>query len=177
MLFLTLFVSGSATSRSTGSDPILDAVRLSRDGLSMDNPRVSGVDSKGRPFEIQAQRATQSIANPKIMSFDQLHARFKLSERESAVVTSRSGVYDSERETVKLAGDIRVRSDGGYQADLRTAEIDTKRGSLVSQEPAVVRSDSAVIQGRTLSITDHGDRVVFEGNVRMTLNQAQGPRK
>src|SRR5919202_2271138 len=168
VLLLTLLVPGGA-SRRGGVSVALDGARISGDGISMDNPRISGVGAKGRPFEIQALRAIQNIRNPKVVTFQELQAKFKMNDQDTATVTARTGVYDSQLETLKLVGNIHVRSSSGQEADLDSADIDLKRGSMITQDPAVLRTETSVVQGRSLTVSESGNVVALDGGVRMTL--------
>ena len=174
-LLSTLLVPGGAARRA-GMSVAIDGARISGDGISMDNPRISGIGAKGRPFEIQATRAIQNIRNPKVVTFQELQAKFKMNDQDSVTVTARSGVYDSQLETLKLAGNIRVRSNSGHEADLDSADIDLKRGSMITQDPAVLRTETSLVQGRSLTVSESGNVVALDGGVRMTL-LPQGARR
>ena len=175
-LLLTLLVPGGASRRVGGVNVALDGARISGDGISMDNPRISGIGAKGRPFEIQALRAIQNIRNPKVVTFQELQAKFKMNDQDSATVTARTGVYDSQLETLKLVGNIHVRSSSGQEADLDSADIDLKRGSMITQDPAVLRTETSLVQGRSLTVSESGNVVALDGGVRMTL-LPQGARR
>ena len=176
-LLLTLLVPGGAARRVGGVNVALDGARITDDGISMDNPRISGIGAKGRPFEIQARRAIQNIRNPKVVTFQELQAKFKMTDQDSATVTARTGVYDSEHETLKLVGNIHVRSSSAQEADLDSADVDLKRGSMITQDPAVLRTPTSVVQGRSLTVSESGGVVALDGGVRMTLLPAQEARR
>jgi lipopolysaccharide export system protein LptC len=83
-----------------------------------------------------------------------------------ARVTADWGKFDQTAERLELRGEVRVRTDKGYEADLKSARVDVKSGDIVSQEPVEVRSKSGTINADAMTIRDNGKHAVFEGRVR-----------
>jgi lipopolysaccharide export system protein LptC len=74
-----------------------------------------------------------------------------------------------------LRQDIRVRTDSGQAAQLKSASIDFKAGTVVSREPVTVTFPNGMIEADSLEVSDNGKVIVFKGRVRTVLERAEEP--
>lgn len=148
----------------------LGPVSLSGSKITMDAPRLSGFREGTQPYEVTAASATQDVKNPSIVELNDITGQVQLDGGGKARINAASGVYDSQSEHLKLTGDVRVRTDSGYDVQLSSASVDFKGGRVVSDEPVVVTITQGTISADRLDISDNGKHIVFEGRVHTVLD-------
>jgi len=142
------------------------------DDLRMANPRFSGVDENGRPFEITASAAIQSAEQRDIVELDQPRAVQGASDEQS-VVTANKGVYRSEENILELTDGVTLEYDIGkdtyiFRAPSATVSI---KDEVVTSNTGVggQGSDGGAIRADRMRAYNAENRVVFEGNVSMRI--------
>jgi lipopolysaccharide export system protein LptC len=148
----------------------LGPLSLSGSKITMENPRLTGYRKDSRPYEVTALAAMQDVRKPNIVEMKNLNARITLSEASVAKLEAVTGIFDTQKEHLELQNNVRVRTDSGYDANLRSASIDFKAGTVISREPVRVVLSNGLIEANSLDITDNGKMIVFKGQVRATFS-------
>lgn len=157
-------------------------INLSGTKLTMEQPRLSGFRSKdAKPYEVTADSASQDIRKPTIVEMKGLKARITLESNGFARLTADTGIYDTQKEQMDLKSNVRLTTDTGYDARLKSAFVDFKGGNVTSREPVQVNFKGGSIESERLDVTDNGKRLSFEGRVRAEFEagdaSASGPAK
>ncbi|MDP2620962.1 MAG: LPS export ABC transporter periplasmic protein LptC [Hyphomicrobiales bacterium] len=137
--------------------------------LKMENPRLSGYSQNDKTYEVSAAAAMQDISKPNIVRLQQVKARITEEDGRWTTVDARSGVFDTEKEELRLEEDVRVRNDKGYEMRLKSAEIAFKSGSVASNRPVEIDMLNGQLRARRLQIENRGKRIVFTGKVILTF--------
>ncbi|MDQ6702472.1 MAG: hypothetical protein M3Z96_04880 [Pseudomonadota bacterium] len=150
--------------------------RAALDGtkITLDFPKISGVQTDGRPFEIKARSGNQDITVPDIVELLGIDSKIGAADASTTWVSAARGIYDSLHDKMTLEGDIRIKSSTGYDIWLRTARIDFTTGGLVSEEPVRVDLDGGTIAAKQLDVSDNGHKVSFGGDVTSMIDAAAG---
>jgi lipopolysaccharide export system protein LptC len=154
----------------------LGSVGVSSEGLVMENPKLSGHDGD-RSYEITAERAVQSLLNPKLIELDGIDARITLPNGGWVKLKAVHGQYDSEVERLKLQDGITVESSDGEQAQFTTADIDLKTGLAVSDQPLSIDGPRGKIDAGSATASGDGSGIVFKGGVKLTLDPAAAEKR
>src|SRR5690606_16497761 len=97
--------------------------------LRMVSPRVAGMTSDGNPYLVTADNATQDVSQPNFVTFENIHADLKLNQEQDWMsLTARSGLYNSESQTLDLEQQIDIFTTWGYEMHGESATIDFERG-------------------------------------------------
>jgi lipopolysaccharide export system protein LptC len=147
----------------------LDSIGVSGTSVTMAAPKLSGYRSDNRPYQLTAREAVQDVTRPQLVELRDLDARIAMGAQGAGRVTAKSGLYDSGKETMELAEDIRLRTDEGHELALSRASIDFKAGSLVSHEPVAAQLRASTINADSFKVADGGRVLVFEGRVRTQI--------
>jgi lipopolysaccharide export system protein LptC len=142
--------------------------------ITLDFPKISGVQADGHPFEIKARSGTQDINVPHIIELLGIDSKIGAADASTTWVSAGRGIYDGLHDKMTLAGGIRIKSSTGYDIWLRTARIDFTTGGLVSEEPVRVVLDSGTIAAKQLDVTDNGHKVSFGGEVTSMIDTVAG---
>ena len=150
------------------------AVQAVDDDLRMVNPRFSGVDESRRPFLVTAASATQDVRDPRTINLESLQADLTLTNNGWVSMSADTGVLDTEAETIHLSGSISLYSDSGYEFHTNDAFVRLEDQQMVTNAPVRGQGPLGLITADRLTATDAGDRIRFEGNVRMRIYPPSG---
>jgi len=146
-------------------------ISLSGTQVTMESPRLSGYRKDNRAYEVTANAAMQDVRRPTVIELRDMKARLTLDDAGTvARLEAETGLFDTQKEHLELRQNVRVRTDGGQEADLRSASVDLKAGSVVSEEPVRVRLPDATVEADGLNIRDSGKIVTFIGNVKTVID-------
>jgi len=149
-------------------------VSLNGTRITMELPRLTGFKKDSRPYEVTAQWAAQDIKTPSIIELRELKARIVMQDKSVATVQSQQGIYDSSNEKLELKDDVRIRTEAGYDARMRSARVDFRAGNVISDDPVTVNFNGGTIDAARVDMYDSGSRIVFEGRVRTVMRPDHG---
>ncbi|MGA7384764.1 MAG: hypothetical protein WBW81_08780, partial [Methylocella sp.] len=172
LLIAAVALSNPLTHRRGG----ISVGRAALDGtkITLDFPKISGVQRDGHPFEIKARSGSQDTAATDIIELLGIDSKIGAADASTTWVSAARGIYDSLHDKMTLEGDIRIKSSTGYDIWLRTARIDFATGGLVSEEPVRVLLDGGTIAAKQLDISDNGHKVSFDGEVTSIIDTGAG---
>lgn len=153
--------------------PTLGKIDVNSNSLVMEAPKVSGFTNSKRAYELSAEKATQNLQNPKVVTLEKIDATLGLDGTDKATVSATTGIYDSDAETLKLKDGIKVETSMGYQANLKEAEVNLRTNAMQSSEPVEIKLVDGTIRGNTVEISEGGKRIVFSKGVSMTMGGSQ----
>ena len=166
---IVALVVATSISLPEGVDLSMARMSVTKDGVVMDSPRVSGFDARNREYTITADRAVQALNRPDAVRLEGIEATVEVAGEGSAIVTAGGGDFDNAASTLNLYGGIVVESTQGYTLTLKNADIDFKAGTLVSPNPVMITQADSNTSGNRLDIFESGRRIVISGNVSTTL--------
>jgi lipopolysaccharide export system protein LptC len=100
-----------------------DSIEKTREVLRMEKPRYRGLDSKGRPFEITADRAIQKSSDDSTVELQRLRADLQ-TKNGSAQLLADNGAFDLKKEQLRISGNISASRADGYEFRTRDAVVD-----------------------------------------------------
>ena len=145
--------------------------------ITMELPRIAGVTRDSRAYELTAETAVQDITRPDIIELQNLRAKMEMQDSDVVVITAKSGTYNTKGDNVILREHVVVTSAQGYNAKLREASVDMKKGNVVSQQPVDIKMPTGTIKANGMEIVDSGDIVRFTGGVVVDLDAAPAEPK
>lgn len=150
-------------------------VKLSGSKVTMELPRLTGFRKDAKPYEVTATSALQDIRKPNVIELVEMRARLQLETDGWANLDSKSGIFDTQKEQLKLTGDVRLKTDTGYDARLKSADIDFKAGTVTSREPVKVsiNGGTTTVDADQLDVTDNGKVMAFTGRVTVLIENAE----
>ncbi|KQT84180.1 hypothetical protein ASG48_11270 [Aurantimonas sp. Leaf443] len=141
-----------------------------RDGqVVMQDPRMSGIDSRNRPYELVARQATQAL-NGSGITLDGVSARVNIDDDTKADIVAASGFYDPKTESLNLTRDITVDTTSGVSIALQGARIDIRNGAMAGTGPVLIETARQTISSGSVDIEAGGKVISFGGGVKMILH-------
>ncbi len=141
--------------------------------LVMENPNLKGVDQKQRPYKLSALKAVQDAADPTKVELVEVNATLPVDGEGSADIFAGNALYDAEVKTLKLRKNVVVTTATGITIAFEQADVDVDKGWMRTHSPISASSPEADLNADTLFVEEGGKRMVFEGNVKMTLRPRQ----
>lgn len=142
-----------------------------RDGkLVMQNPVMSGQTSDARPYRLEALRAIQDLATPDVIVLEDILAELPVSSGETAVLEATSATFDRSAQTLEFKEPFKVESEGGFSAEMQSADIDMATSEMITSDPVTIRSGEASVVAKSMKMQDKGRLIILENQVRMTIN-------
>lgn len=168
---LLIVVGGIAVTwlaRGLPENATVSAASLDDGRIVMEDPRMSGVDNKDRPYSMIAQRAIQSLDGGGI-ELESVRANVSVSDTATADIVAARGHYDPEGQKLRLYDDISVDTTDGMSMTLSEARIDLATGGLTGAGPVAIETPSQTIEAGSLTVRDGGRTLSFGDRVKMTL--------
>ena len=147
----------------------LETLSVEDGELVMTNPRLVGFDERQQPYSLDAQRATQNVADPDRFELEEVLAEIPLADGRRITVLSRGGAYDRGADRLTIPDPFTVMIDDGTVGEFARGDVDVAAGTLMTDGPVDIRRPDARIQARSLSVERGGRTATFEGDVRVTI--------
>lgn len=163
---LPSLLSGGDRVRASGNLPVVD---FQGDDDAAVQAVYGGIDQRGRPFSINADKARNLSDRDVPMDLTAPKGRLTLKSGKDVELKAQAGEYDRQAERVDLSGDVRLLDPSGYDVRTSTATIDLPAGQASGDEPVVADGPLGTIRSQGFRVTDSGAVVQFTGRAHMTV--------
>lgn len=150
--------------------PEIGKLAISGTRITMEVPRLAGYTRDGRGYEITANAAAQDLRNPQFIELKELRAKIELEGSNTVTVTADMGSYDTKSELMSLRDNVVVKSSTGTEVRLSEANMDMRKGSVISERPVEVDMPTGQVRANALDVAENGAVIVFRGGVTTFLN-------
>lgn len=145
-------------------------VSITEEGIAMDAPELRGQDQDGRPYELRAREAFQTVSANPVITMRMLEGEMAVDDNERVFITAPQARFDSETGIMVFEeGGVVVTLSSGGQAQLGVSAVDLENGALRSDEPAAIANDEVTLNSGGVQGFDGGRRLLFTGGVRMVF--------
>lgn len=169
------FVAGAAISAGVIIGPMA-ATTLSGPGQHIDqlegdevvtmvNARFTGRNISGEAYVITAEAAQRRRADPSIVNL----TNPRMVDDKGTEVSAPVGVYYQNAEYLDLFQAVRIRDRDGYEFTTTAARVFVQEGRVHGLEPLSGNGPLGDVRADSYEIEDDGDRVIFRGNVDLTI--------
>ncbi|MEO0619630.1 MAG: LPS export ABC transporter periplasmic protein LptC [Pseudomonadota bacterium] len=153
----------------------VERIELTGDALRMVTPRLEGVTQDNGRYVVEAKSGVQDADAPDIINLDAVDARVARPGNQWVHLVADSGRFETKADRMQLAGNIRIVSDNGMDAQLSTADIDIRTNTIVSGDPVNIQMPNGTIDSASIAINTETRTVSFVGAVRVTLFKQPQP--
>ena len=147
----------------------IDGVKVEGGELVMENPSLRGFDERDRPYAIDAERATQNVADPDRFRLTEVLADIPMPDGRRVTVLSAGGDYDRNAGLLSIPEPFTVMIDDGTVGRFEGGTVDVERGAAQSFGAVDIRNPQARIRADAMSVERAGRTATFTGNVRVTI--------
>lgn len=174
-LLRMLFVAGAAISAGviigpiaattlTGSSDQVDQL-AGDEVVTMVNARFTGRNIAGEAYVITADEARRRRADPNVINL----TRPRMVDDKGTEVSAPVGVYYQNAEYLDLFQAVKVRDREGYEFETTAARVFVLDGRVQGLEPLSGIGPLGYVRADSYEIEDDGDRIIFRGNVDLTI--------
>lgn len=150
----------------------VSSVGITGGKVRMETPKLAGYRKDNRPYQVTAINAYQEIKNPTQIELQTMTARIQMEREGWVTVNAKTGLFDTQKEKLRLVDDVKIRTESGHDMQMKTADVDFKSGTVVSKEPVKVSMGETTVDANTLDVKNNGELIVFEGRVRAFIRNA-----
>lgn len=141
--------------------------------ITMEAPRLSGFTRDQRAYDLVARAAAQDLTKPDLVELTDIKAHVEMQDKSKIELLARDGVYNAKAETMTLGQNVVLTSSSGYQARLTDAQVDIRKGNVLSEQPVEVEMMNGRINANRLEVVEGGALVRFDGGVVMNITRLQ----
>lgn len=141
------------------------------------NPRLQGIDSAARPFQVTADFGARGDAadGSEIYDLTNPKADIVLADGSWVALTANDGRFEAETNTLHLAGDVNLFHDQGYEFRTTAAQVDLVTSTASGDAPVSGQGPFGILDAEGFRVFDSGDRVLFLGPARLTVFEGATP--
>lgn len=161
---VTVFRQGSPVAVST------ESITLSDGRIVMSNPKLDGLTGDKKPYAMRAERAFQEIGRDGLVELEKITAELPFANNSTAQLRAGGGFFDNARNTLDLGKSVEVTTSDGMTAKLDSARVDIGKSELKTDKPVEITTSGSRITAESLSVSNGGKLLVFETNVRLTID-------
>jgi len=140
--------------------------------LSVDKAMYRGRDNQGRPFSLLAGEAVQRSGIEGLVRMRDLVAQILLADGP-AQLSAEGGIYDIDKETVAVAGPVRLTASDGYAMTASGVSVDLKARTMQGDAGVSGEVPAGSFSADTLSADLAARTITLEGNARFTMIPGQ----
>ncbi len=148
----------------------VSGVGVSGTKITMENPKISGVQQGGGPYEIKAKAGIQDITAPSVMELVGVDAKVGMGDHTTTHILADHGLYDGKADLMTLNGAVRIANTSGYTLNMKSATMDFHQGIFSSHERLRVDLKGGVVNADDLSISNNGHMIAFQGHIASTFD-------
>ena len=127
-----------------------------------------GRTENGEAFEVTAKIASERSSGA--VDMESPTAQLFRNDGDLIDLSSQNGLYFPDSSRIELDGDVVMTSqDMGLTLLALSLSANLADGSMFSEEPVRVERSDGFVTANAMEVTGKGKRIVFKGDVRMTL--------
>ncbi len=150
----------------------IQSAKIEDGKIVMESPAIAGRNDDGISYSMTATRALQDIADPNMISLENVKAAMPMSKDVIARVVASGGIFDRATDKMRLTAPFDVNLSNGLTAKFQSANLDIKAGTLDTPDSIRISTSEASIVADSMKITDKGKTITFTGGVRVDLEAA-----
>lgn len=136
---------------------------------------ITGFDKEQQPYKLTSQSVLQDKNNSDLAHLKTITGVLHKKTGKSLELSSLKGLYNKEKKTLDLIGNVMLVSQDEYTVYLEKARVTLKEKRLYAKVPVTVIFDRGRIQANGVDIRDNGKRVLFFNGVKTRFNSSSEP--
>ncbi|WP_029619479.1 LPS export ABC transporter periplasmic protein LptC [Pseudorhizobium marinum] len=169
-LISAVFIGVSVIRAYLPEDLSIESARIEDGKIVMERPAIAGRNDDGISYSMTAVRALQDIANPNMITLEDVKAAVPVNEDTIARVVATAGIFDRGTDRMQLTAPFDVNLSNGTTAKFQSADLDVVNGTLDTADPVAITTEQASIVAQSLKIADKGKTITFAGQVRVNID-------
>ena len=145
-------------------------VDVAKERMKVQSAQYRGLDNKGRPFTVTADRALQPSSTDPVVQISGMSAEIALAEGPGRVTADR-GRYNLDTQKVDVLGPIDVTGPEGYRLQTRDVTMDFNSKKVSGQNGVEGRMPLGRFTAGRMDADLHERTVRLSGRARLHIEQ------
>lgn len=133
----------------------------------MSKPHYQGIDVRGRPYTVTADKAVQ--VDKDNVSLENIRADMVMSNGVWIALDAGFGILNLQTKMLELSKGVNVFYDGGYEFRTNYAHVDIQEGSAYGDAPIEGQGGLGTLQADGFFVGKRGEAIRFKGSVKMVI--------
>ena len=125
-----------------------------------------GIDEFNQPFFLHAKKYQKIISNKNKLLFEKPKAEINLKEGKWLTMIAKEGIFDMEKQTLELMGDVLFLHSDGQQIDTNNAVIDLKKSKIYGNKRIFGKNE-------TINFSSEGFEIKKTGKIFQLLGKSK----
>ncbi len=134
----------------------------------MQAPHISGFEGTRRAYEVRAAKATQSLSDPKVVTFTTITGRFGMDDGGVATVNAGVGTFNGHDNTLEVHDGVTLQTSDGTSGHLEDAAINLDHGTMTSSKPLDLKTALGSVHANAIQVSENGKHLLFSNGVSVT---------
>jgi lipopolysaccharide export system protein LptC len=165
-----IFIAVSALRAYLPENISIEGARIEDGKVVMSRPAIAGRNANGINYSMVAEKALQDLKDPNMITLKNIKAAMPVNSDVIAHIQALSADFNRSADTLKMTEPFTINMDNGMRAEFRTADLDVKAGKLTTTDPVAIYKGNASVVAQSLKMTDKGNVIEFDGQVRMHID-------
>ena len=141
------------------------------------NPRLQGIDSAKRPFQVTADLGSRGLDSMGGEVYDLTNPTANIVLRDGSwiALNADDGKFESASNVLYLAGNVTLFHDQGYEFQTTTAQVHLEDSSASGDDPVSGQGPFGILNANGFRVFDSGDRILFLGPATLTVFEGEPP--
>ncbi|HVZ14801.1 MAG TPA: LPS export ABC transporter periplasmic protein LptC [Bauldia sp.] len=134
----------------------------------MQAPHISGFEGTRRAYELKAAKATQSLSDPKVVTFTTITGHIGMDDGGTATVNAGVGTFNGHNNTLEVHDGVTLETTDGASGHLEDAAINLDEGTMTSSKPLDFKMALGSIHANAIQVSERGKHLLFTNGVSVT---------
>jgi lipopolysaccharide export system protein LptC len=171
-VLITRLTTGNSQVQNLASEPA--AEKTTPGQIELVQPKYEGVDEKGQPYTVTADKATRLDKEPDNILFTNPVADITLTDKTWLAAKATSGTFNHTTDVLDLKDNVTIFHDSGYELDAQDLRIYLKLKTARTTLPVHAQGPIGTITAQNMSVLNQGNLIIFGGPATLTLFSLAG---
>ena len=130
-----------------------------------------GIDELNQPFFLHAKKYQKIINNENKLLFEKPKAEINLKKGKWLTMIAKEGIFDVEKQTLELIGDVLFIHSDGEQIDTDNAVIDLKRAKIYGNKKIFGKNEAISFSSEGFSVNKTGKIFQLLGKSKIKIKK------
>jgi len=137
--------------------------------IEVTGAKYEGVDEKGNPYTITADKANRSTEREDGVLFDNPITDIELDNKTWLALKAAGGFFNRFSENIIMEDGVIAYHDSGYEINMKNIVLNLKDKSGSTASPVSVQGPMGYAEAQNMEVKPGADRIIFGGPVHIKL--------
>jgi len=141
------------------------------------NPRLQGVDSAKRPFQVTADLGAHGLDSMGGEVYDLTNPTADIVLRDGSwiALNADDGKFEAASNILHLTGKVTLFHDQGYEFQTTNAQVHLEDSAASGDDPVSGQGPFGILKANGFRLFNSGDRILFLGPAKLTVLEGKPP--